>query len=253
MDNMSAHEDGVVEKKKSFIKPLLIVLLVLVLAGILGYTFFSFKDRPLDFLNRKSNDVVVTSGSETAPSPFGGLVDESSFTIIEDGGLVKTHRIGYDERVGLPKNKDGLVDIYYVNIVSSGDVYTKDITTDGGDEIRLFILKGTLENNNEVEALVGASFLNDPAKLSNSWLWDLLGDSDISNISDINSLLDESRLESIFVEDSTLRYDFYFDNKINASAEYRKVIDSIYAEKNPADIITDLSEKGSIDVVLVPF
>lgn len=204
-------------------------------------------------------------GGSTSEGIIGDWNQESTFGELllsntEAGDyLVRISRIGYDSRVGLPKNQDGLIDIYSVVIKSTGDVYTKEITVDNGVVVTLFILKGRLENNLDVDAVVGINstgFFDGIEK--NWWLRNLMkfnnglnempGRIDFSKVS-----LNEDSLETQFDKDSFWNYSFYFDNRILVLGEYKEIIKKIYGDTDSATILSDLRERGETDLPLFPF
>lgn len=268
MDIIPAPEVNVVKQNKKSLKLLLIPLLFLILAGVFG---FLFSDKVVSFINKIPGISKNENTSDTiSDSPFANLADTPDLNpsakgvrvldpTADDNGIVKLRRVGYDERIGLPADSDGLVKTYYIDITSSGDVYKKDVEIGDGRVAHLFILKGSLENLNNIEAVVGISFDNETKSTLNWWLYNLLDDKDESGNStkpevDLNNLTyDEISLESIFKKDSVWKYAFYFDNKINYPDDMRSILKELYVDMNPNDIFTDLKEKGSTSNILMPF
>lgn len=235
-----------------------IAVLILVLLVLLTLAFL-YKDLLTSQISKISNkkgdrteDTGVSSEESLQKSPFGEITAPVPPVLIKE-------QVSYDDRVGLPRNEDGNIDVYYVNIRSSGDVYSEIIYLDNGTLVNLFILRGSLENDQEVDVLIGISdsgFFNSAS--SNWWLGNMLyrrnieeGRNERQDISEVT--LSESYLESQFYDGSLWKYSLYFDDRISVPDEYRDIVDIIYRDESISSIIGNLELLGSTNFILLPF
>jgi len=241
-----------------FLKKAVTVSLVFIFLIFSAYLYsVLFKANILDLIGLSKTSAPVSSEDQntyvyTQDSPFAkiGLISSN---------VVLSEEVAYNDKVGLPRNENGNIDFYYVNVNSSGNVYSRNITINDGTEITLLILEGYLENGLDVDVIVGiygGKFFNKP--LSNWWLNNMFYRNNIENglnerPTESELVLTESNLEQRFKKDSIWKYTFYFDNKIKIPDEYKNILDTVYSEKDLISNVRDLERVGSTDVILMPF
>jgi hypothetical protein len=146
--------------------------------------------------------------------------------------------------------------IDFVTIVSQGNVYTQDILVEGQDgykdEVRLFILKGNLDNGSEVDAIIGILY-EEYAKLTNDWLYSYLVNKGIEIMEIDGTFFERENLEDLFKKGSILEYAYYSNQQLNVPREYIDVLNVVLEGSDCSDITDDLLNRGYTEKLLMPY
>lgn len=232
-----------------------VILLVSFLVLISISTFIFFKPSILNLINKISGG-QDTQETPTEYSPFTNMmspVSESSREEKNKKPLREGQLLGDIVRKSELKYQDGssLVS-YYIYLISTGDVYKKNVVLDNGQTANLFILKALILNNDEpIEAVIAVSVENTTEEIGNWWVANF--SSSQEQISELLSLpLDEERFEKIFLKDTEWKYTFYPSYDMGAPDWYVSIAKVIYEGFGPDKIISDITNEEKTNLILMP-
>lgn len=194
---------------------------------------------------------LVTGGYLLGRKRLGIFLEEEGSEIVaeDSSSVVKAREFTFldDEEGDIPP-----VRVEYLTIVSSGNIYGKEISVGGGN-VKLFILEayyGT--ESQEIDAVVAIQYTEDYEKILNWWVYNLvIEEIDVEDLG--NDLFDKEYLESIFTKNTAWEYAYYSDYSIPTSENYLGVLDEVMGGIEIEDIAERLSSGDTEDLILMPY
>lgn len=155
------------------------------------------------------------------------------------------------EKVTFLDNLEENFEFEYVELVSSGDIYEKELFLNDGVRVNLVLMKAYLKNKSPVNAVIALVYNEDLHKIPNIWLYNI-------DYSDPNASLDSklkiSYLKTIFSEGTAWDYFYYSDNEISFSKEYLETFDFLMKDFRTEGIpyfLANIEEYN--DFILMPY